>query len=290
MSKVVITGGCGFIGSHLALMLAEENDVAVFDKVSLPAKLKGKAEFVKGDVRDIAAVQNALSGADTVYHLAAQISVPKSFSDPYYDFSVNALGSINAAEVCVKNGVKNLVFFSSAAVFGDNPNVPLNEDSETVPLSPYGDNKLFAEKYIRYIKQNVTVVRPFNVYGPGQDPSNEYSGVISRFIEMAVKGKEITVFGDGTQTRDFVHVSDVCRAAVMVAGKSGVFNIGCGSAVSINDLAETINRLSGGKSRVIHADEREGDIKHSCADITKLTSIGWKPEISIYEGLKEMIR
>ncbi len=288
--SIVITGGCGFIGSHLALMLAEKNDVVVLDKVSLPAKLKGKAEFVKGDVRDIAAVQNALSGADTVYHLAAQISVPKSFSDPHYDFSVNALGSINVAEACAKNDVKKLVVFSSAAVFGDNPNVPLNEDAETVPLSPYGDNKLFAEKYIRYIKKDVTVVRPFNVYGPGQDPSNEYSGVISRFIEMAVKGKEITVFGDGTQTRDFIHVSDVCRAAIKVSMVPGTFNIGTGKAVSINNLADTVNRLSGGKSKIVHADEREGDIKHSCADITKLMSIGWKPEISLYEGLKEMIR
>ncbi len=290
MSKVVITGGCGFIGSHLALMLAEDNDVVVFDVAVLPAKLKGKVTFVKGDIRDLADLKDALIGADTVYHLAAQISVPKSFSDPYSDFSVNALGSINVAEACAKNDVKKLVVFSSAAVFGDNPNVPLNEDAETVPLSPYGDNKLFAETYIRYIKKDAAVVRPFNVYGPGQDPSNEYSGVISKFIEMAVKGKDIIVFGDGTQTRDFVHVSDVCKAAIKVTGITGTFNVGTGKAVSINNLAETVNRLSGGKSRIVYADEREGDIKHSCADIAKLRSVEWKPEVTLEDGLKEMIR
>ena len=290
MSKIVITGGCGFIGSHLALMLADENDVVVFDKAVLPTKLKGKVRFVKGDIREFPDVKDAFNGADTVYHLAAQISVPKSFSDPYYDFSVNALGSINVAEACAKNDVKNLVVFSSAAVFGDNPNVPLNEDSETVPLSPYGDNKLFAEKYIRYIKKNAAVVRPFNVYGPGQDPSNEYSGVISKFIDFARKGLDLTIFGDGEQTRDFVHVSDVCRAVTKVAGIAGTFNVGTGKAVSINKLAETVNRLSCGKSKIVHADERVGDILHSCADISKLKSVGWVPKVSLEAGLKEMVR
>jgi len=288
--SIVITGGCGFIGSHLALMLAEKNDVAVFDKAALPAKLKGKVRFVKGEIRDISTVQDALSGADTVYHLAAQISVPKSFSDPYYDFSVNALGSINVAEACVKNDVKRLVVFSSAAVFGDNPNVPLKEDAETVPLSPYGDNKLFAEKYIRYIKKDAAVVRPFNVYGPGQDPSNEYSGVISKFIDLARNGEDLTIFGDGTQTRDFVHVSDVCRAVIKVSSLRGVFNIGTSNGVSVNALAETVNRLSGGKSKIVHADERVGDIMHSCADVSRLRSVGWVPKVSLEDGLKEMVR
>ena len=288
--SIVITGGCGFIGAHLALMLAEENDVVVLDKVSLPAKLKGKVRFVKGDIRDFSDVKGAFKGADTVYHLAAQISVPKSFSDPYYDFSVNALGSINVAEACAKNDVKKLVVFSSAAVFGDNPNVPLNEDAETVPLSPYGDNKLFAEKYIRYIKKDVTVVRPFNVYGPGQDPSNEYSGVISKFIDLARKGQNLTIFGDGEQTRDFVHVSDVCRAVIKVTGITGTFNVGTGKTVSIKNLAETVNRLSGGKSKIVYADERVGDILHSCADVSRLRSVGWVPKVSLEDGLKEMVR
>ncbi|MBW6462329.1 MAG: NAD-dependent epimerase/dehydratase family protein [DPANN group archaeon] len=289
MSNVVVVGGCGFIGSHLSLMLCKDNDVTVFDKASLPAKLKGKVKFVKGDIRDLAILEDVLSLADTVYHLAAQISVPKSFVEPYYDFSVNALGSINVAEACVKNKVKNLVVFSSAAVFGDNPNVPLSEDAETKPLSPYGDNKLFAEKYIGYIKKDVTFVRPFNVYGKGQDPANSYSGVISKFIDMARNGQDLIIFGDGKQTRDFVNVGDLCRAVIKVTGISGTFNVGCGKSVSINELAETVNGLFGLKSKVVYVDAREGDILHSCADVSKLRSVGWGAEIALKDGLKEMI-
>ncbi len=289
MAKVVVTGGCGFIGSHLALMLAEDNDVVVFGKSSLPSYLSGKVEFVKGDIRNLAAVCDAFSGADTVYHLAAQARDSVSFSDTYHDFCVNALGSINVAEACVKNNVKNLVFFSTATVYGNNPDVPFSENAETMPLSPYAMNKQFVEKYIMFFKKNTTIARVFNVYGLRPDRSNPDSNVISRCINMAKREQDITIFGDGKQTRDFVHVSDVCRAVITVCGHSGIFNIGTGKATSINEVAMIVNKLYGEKSKIIHVDEKEGDIKHSCADISKLRSLGWVPEVCLEERIKGMI-
>lgn len=290
MARIVITGGSGFVGSHLSLMLAEENDVAVFGRRPLPSHLTGKVEFIKGDIRDFQAVEKAMECAETVYHLAAQVGVSCSFSDPYNNFLINAVGSINVVEACARNNVKNLVIFSSSAVYGDNPDVPLKEDADTLPLSPYGMNKDIVDKYISHIRKNVSIIRPFDIYGPAHDRSCIHHDAISTFIYNAGKGRDLIVFGDGNQTRDFVHVSDVCRAAVMVCGKPGVFNVGTGRPTTLTGLVELINKFSGGKSKIVYSEERSGDIKHSYADVTKLKAIGWTPEISLEKGLKELVK
>jgi UDP-glucose 4-epimerase len=302
--KVLVTGGAGFIGSHVVDRLVKEScAVRVFDDLSngklanIQGHLKsGKVEFVKGDVRDALVVRKSLEGVDAVVHLAALISVPFSFENPALTFDVNLFGTLNMLRLCVQKGVEKFVFVSSCAVYGDPELLPVNEDVKANPISPYAESKLVGERYCLGFSERellrLVVLRFFNVYGPRQG-LNEYSGVITQFIDRLKQGKPLLVYGDGSQTRDFVNVKDIANA-VLASLKTGitsdVFNVGSGKSTSINELAKTVSELVDRDLDIHYEEPRAGDIKHSYADISKAKKfLCYEPKFSLSDGLRELI-
>ena len=303
--KVLVTGGAGFIGSHLVDRLVNEGyEVRVLDDLStgklgnIDGHLKaGRVEFVKGDIRDVSLVRKSLDGVDVVVHFAALTSVPFSVANPDLTFDVNLLGTLNLLRACVQAGVGRFVFVSSCAVCGDPESLPVNEEARTAPISPYAESKLLGERYClgfqeRWLLGSV-VLRFFNVYGPRQG-MNDYSGVITRFIDRCGQRLPLTIYGDGSQTRDFVNVKDVVEA-VLASMKSScaegeVFNIGSGKATSISELAKTVLELVGVDLKIRYEKSRAGDIKDSYADISKAkTLLGYEPKISLKAGLQALL-
>ena len=293
---IVITGGAGFIGSRLAATLVDDNEVRVLDDFSTGSaeKVPDEATLIEGDVRDPETVRDAMSGADVVFHEAANPSVQRSIDDPIESHARNVEGTLVVLEAARDEGAR-VVTASSTAIYGTPETIPVPEDAEPDPSSPYGLEKLTADRYTRlynelYGLQTVSL-RYFNVYGPGQT-AGDYSGVISIFLEQARAGEPITVEGDGEQTRDFVHVDDVVRANVAAATTDAVgeaFNVGTGHSVTINELAETIRDLTDSDSEIEHVDNRAGDVRHSRADISKATRLlDYKPEIGLEEGLRTL--
>jgi UDP-glucose 4-epimerase len=305
--KVVVTGGAGFIGSNIAELLAPEWDVVVLDDLSTGSEenLRGiDVELVKGDVRDKATVKSVCRGAESVFHLSAQISVPLSMEDPETTVRINTLGTLNVLDAAVRAGVRNLVFSSSAAVYGDNPEMPKRETMLPEPKSPYAVSKLDGEYYLKIASETsdlrAVTLRYFNVFGPRQSPHSAYAAAVPAFVYRAVRGEDITIFGDGEQTRDFVYVKDVARANLMAAGigadagadVSGcVFNVACGRSITINALAEMIVGITGSSSRIVHAEERPGDIKHSLADVAQISEkLAYRPDTDLETGLESTVR
>ncbi len=303
--RVLVTGGAGFIGSHLVDRLVKDGyDVRVLDDLSsgkvenLSGYLSsGKVDFVEGDIRDSAVVGECLSGVDAVVHLAALISVPFSVEHPDLTFDVNASGTLNMLRSSAKLGVDKFVFASSCAVYGDPKFLPVSEDSEVFPISPYAESKLLGERFCfgfgdRRLLRTV-VLRFFNVYGPRQGLS-EYSGVITRFFDRCRRGLPLVVYGDGSQTRDFVCVFDVVEAIVSCVKKSaadrGVFNVGSGVATSVKELAKVVLDLTGANCGVRYEAPRAGDIKDSYADISKVKKVlGFEPRFSLRDGLRTLL-
>jgi len=302
---VLVTGGAGFIGSHLVdCLVADGCTVRVVDDLS-SGKLdnihghlrSGRVDFVEGDIRDSALIRKCVDGVDAVVHLAAQISIPLSIKNPALTFDVNVSGSLNLMQACVEKGVRRFVFASTCAVFGDSAVLPLKEDTPVNPISPYAESKLAAERYCLgfYDRKQLepVVLRFFNVFGPRQGLS-EYSGVITLFTERCRQGLPLIVYGDGSQTRDFVNVSDAAQAisaAVHSRDAAGeVFNIGSGRATSVNLLAKEILGLSGANVGIQHGNPRAGDIKDSYADISKAKRLlGYEPKVTLHEGLKALV-
>ncbi|RLF89683.1 nucleoside-diphosphate sugar epimerase [Thermococci archaeon] len=291
---IVVTGGAGFIGSHIAEALAEGNDVIVIDNL-YSGKLENVPEnvkFINADVRDFEAISDIVREADYVFHEAAQISVDESVRNPVFTEEVNVIGTLNVL-MALTEGNGKLIFASSAAVYGDNPNLPLKESEAPSPISPYGVTKLAGEHYCRVFYEiygvPTVVLRYFNVYGPRQ--SSAYAGVISIFMRNAIKNEPLTIFGDGKQTRDFIYVKDVVEANLLVAKKKRaegeVFNVATGKETSVLELALKIIDLSGASSSIVFAPPRPGDIRRSVADISKLRKLGFSPKYSLEEGLKE---
>jgi UDP-glucose 4-epimerase len=294
MKTVLVTGGAGFIGSHTVdLLIKRRYKVVVYDNLSTGKQenLNKKAEFVNSDIRDFAALLKATKNASYAIHLAAQISVPKSIKDPRDTFEINEKGTKNVIVACRKNKVKKIVFSSSCAVYGDNPDLPLTEKSGLRPLSPYAESKISCENLLLASGTPFAAFRYFNVYGPRQSADSEYAAAIPIFVSKALKGEPLTIFGDGTQTRDFVNVHDIALANVTCLTKGkGVYNLCSNSAVSVNALSELIVKLTKSSSETLHADERQGDIKHSLGSYAKARKeLGWKPLKSITLGLKEYI-
>jgi UDP-glucose 4-epimerase len=302
--KVLVTGGAGFIGSHVVDCLVKEScAVRVFDDLSsgkltnIQGHLKsGKVEFVKGDIRDALAVRKNLEGIDAVVHLAALISVPFSFENPALTFDVNLFGTLNLLRSCVQKGIGKFVFVSSCAVYGDPELLPVNEAVKANPISPYAESKLVGERYCLGFSERellrLVVLRFFNVYGPRQG-LNDYSGVITQFIDRLKQGKPLLVYGDGSQTRDFVNVKDIANA-VLASLKTGVssdvFNVGSGKSTSINELAKTVSEIFDRDLDIHYKEPRTGDIKHSYADISKAKKfLGYEPKFSLSDGLRELI-
>ncbi len=294
--KILITGGAGFIGSHIAEHYqGVADEIRVLDNLRTGYKknLDGlNVTFIEGSITDRELVRKAVEGVDYIFHMAALVSVPESMSKIDETIELNCRGLLNVLEEAADAGVKKLVLASSAAIYGDNPTVPKLETMYPEPKSPYAITKLDGEYYLNMFRSigkiNTAAVRFFNVFGPRQDPKGAYAAAVPIFIEKAVKGEDITVYGDGTQTRDFIYVKDIVGALTFVAEHpevTGVFNAGYGGQITIEDLAAKIIAAAGSSSRVLHAPERPGDVKHSRACADKLRAAGWEPKHTLEEGL-----
>ncbi len=309
--RVLVTGGAGFIGSHLVeRLLRSDAEVVVLDafttgkRVHLPVA-HDRLRVVNGDVADEAAVRSAMADCDTVVHLAAVASVEASVQDPVGTHRTNLLGSIRVFEEAAREPGRRVLYASSAAVYGDTQDLPITENAAPRPLSPYATDKLAGEHYLAHYHRSGrvrgTAFRFFNVFGPRQDPSSPYSGVISIFLDRAVRGQAVKVFGDGGQTRDFVFVADVVEALAAALDPSNgngraaeleVLNVARGQSVSLLDLLDAVARLEGipGIARVEHGPARQGDVRHSLANVGRLeTAYGWSARTSLEEGLARTV-
>jgi UDP-glucose 4-epimerase len=299
--SALVTGGAGFIGSHLVeALLAGGCRVTVLDDLSsgkernLPAS-DGNLRFVRGDIRDRRAVADAVAGCEAVFHLAAVVSVPKTTQDPVGSAEVNEAGSLNVLDAARRAGARRLVFASSSAVYGDDPRLPKREDMPPKPLTPYAVQKLAVEYHARvysslYGLPSVSL-RFFNVFGPRQDPSSPYSGVISIFMTKALTAGVPVIYGDGRQSRDFVFVGDVVQALIRAANSEGaagkVFNVGTGRSVTISALWEVVAALSGSSAKPVHEPPRPGDVPQSVSAIDAAqTDLGFAPEVGFQKGLE----
>jgi UDP-glucose 4-epimerase len=298
--RILVTGGAGFIGSHLVKALVEAGHcVRVLDNFSTGSlenlgDIAGSVELVVGDVRSYDVVEKAVKGVDAVIHLAALIDVAESIEKPDLYFDVNARGTYNIAKAC--KGVSVLVFASTCAVYGEPVKLPVAEDHPIAPKSPYAATKVTGEAFIQAYSNlygyRYAILRLFNVYGPKQ--SKAYAGVVIEFIKRVSRGEPPIIFGDGEQTRDFIHVGDVVGAVMRVLTNEkawGVFNIGSGKPVTINQLAKLILKLMNREDlEPVYAPPRPGDIRHSVADIAKARKVlGFEPRISLEEGVKSLV-
>jgi UDP-glucose 4-epimerase len=295
--SVLVTGGTGFIGSHLVRELTPENEVTVLDlsPANGSTELPETVRFVEGDVRDEEALARAGEGVDLIYHLAANVSVERSVEEPVWSHSVNVGGTLEVLEFAREVGAR-VVFASSAAVYGDPEHLPVAESDRMDPRSPYGIEKLAGDGYVRRYADlygvETVALRFFNVFGPGQ--SSEYAGVITAFVENAAAGQPLTVHGDGEQTRDFVHVEDVVQACLLAGATDRVgeaYNVATGREVSVNDLARTVLDVADATVDVVHTDPRPGDIDRSCADVEKARDhLGFEPSVTLVDGLGGLLK
>ncbi|MCU4975374.1 NAD-dependent epimerase/dehydratase family protein [Halobacteria archaeon AArc-m2/3/4] len=296
-TSVLVTGGAGFIGGKLVETLVPVADVTVLDDCSGgdPESVPSEATFVQGDIRDRETVSDAMEGIDVVFHEAALVSVSRSVEDPLESHTRNATGTLTVLEAARDHDAR-VVCASSAAIYGQPDTVPISETDPTRPTSPYGLDKLALDEYTRLYHElyglETVALRYFNVYGPGQ-PANDYSGVISIFFDRARAGEPLTVFGDGEQTRDFVFIDDVVQANLRAAVTDEVgeaYNIGTGTRVTITELAESVLEVTGSRSEIVYDDPREGDIRHSGADISKAREmLGFEPSVSLEGGLSRFV-
>ena len=303
MARVLVTGGAGFIGSNLVRELLERgDDVRVLDNFSTGnrANLAGlDIEIVEGELRSYERVHNAVRGTEIVYHLGALGSVPRSVQDPLTSSAVNVEGTLNVLLAARDEGIRRVVFSSSASVYGSSRQMPTPEDAPPDPVSPYGVAKLAAERYCVsfsrvYESFETVVLRYFNVFGPRQSPFSQYAAAVPLFITNIAAGDEITVYGDGGQSRDFTYVGNVVDATIRAgtaAGASGeIFNVAAGAPASVNHVAETIGSILGKPVRRRELPPRAGDLRDSWADLTKSQRVlGYAPEIALSDGLRRTI-
>jgi UDP-glucose 4-epimerase len=296
--KILVTGGAGFIGSHVVEHFQGRADVVVLDNLRSGRRtnLDGLAcTFLQGSITDREAVREAVKGVDSIFHLAAMISVPESMFKPRECVEINVQGLLTVLEEAAAAGVRKLVLASSAAVYGDNPVVPKTEDMLPEPKSPYAITKLDGEFYLEMFRREGALetasLRFFNVFGPRQDPASAYAAAVPIFMRKAFAGEPLAIYGDGGQTRDFVHVKDIVAALAHAAAAPlhGTFNVGYGGSISVNDLAALIVRLSASSSPIRHQPERPGDVKHSRASIDKLLATGFRHVSSLEHGLRETL-
>ena len=293
--RILVTGGAGFIGSHIVEHFQGRAEVRVLDNLrsGFRHNLDGLAcEFIAGSILDRAAVRAAVAGVDCVFHLAAMISVPESMEKPVECNELNTVGTLVILEEAARARVKKVVLSSSAAIYGDNPVTPKLETMVPEPKSPYAITKLDGEYYCRMFaaegRVQTACLRYFNVFGPRQDPKSQYAAAVPIFLHRALRHEPILIHGDGEQTRDFIYVKDIAAANAWFGVESdatGVYNVAYGRRITINDLAGTICRLTGSRSEVRHTPERAGDVKHSLAAVEKLQATGFRPRGSLDEGL-----
>ena len=301
--NILVTGGAGFIGKYLVKFLLEkENSVTIFDNFSNSSEKSINflsemgAKIVKGDITNIKDLENVIENHDTIIHLAAQISVLESIKNPDKTFQVNVEGTNNVLSICKKNFVKKIVIASSAAVYGESSqNNQLKEESQMEPISPYGESKMKMEqniiKFANNNKIDYVILRFFNIYGIGQSP--EYAGVITKFLKNIINEESLKIFGDGLQTRDFVAIHDVIQSIynALICDKNGVFNIASGEKITIKELAKQMITLSGKTLEIQFLAEKQGDIRHSQANIERSKKlIAYSPKWELKEGIKELLQ
>lgn len=299
--KAIVTGGLGFIGSHVAEELLEQgHEVVVVDDLSLGKKTNLKAhknlKVYEMDINE-PGVRKVVSGADVVFHLAALPRVQYSIDYPIKTHKANVNGTLNLLNACRKEKVKRFVFSSSCSVYGDQEELPTGEEAETNPMSPYALHKLISEQYcelFNFLYDMETIsLRYFNVFGPRQNPEGGYASLIPKFATLILKGERPTIWGDGKQTRDFVYVKDVVRANLLAAETDNkdafgqVFNVGFGKDFSVNEVTEELLKVSGKEIKPKHGDPVV-EPRHTRADTSKIKKyLGWEPEVDFKEGLKE---
>ncbi|MCK5628852.1 GDP-mannose 4,6-dehydratase [Candidatus Bathyarchaeota archaeon] len=306
LSRILVTGGAGFIGSHLVDKLVSSGlQITVLDNLStgrlsniVGHVREGKIAFFKGDILNADCVLRAIQGVEAVVHLAATTSVPFSVLNPDLTYEQNAKATADLLNYGTKSGVKKFVFVSSSAVYGRAKYLPIDEKHPTNPLSPYADSKLVAERHCQLFlsehKMEIPILRLFNVYGPRQS-SSENGGVVARFVANTTNKEPLIIYGDGLQSRDFVHVSDVSEVILKILldnhMKNGIFNIGSGRSTSLNDLANKVLSFSKVCLQIKYEKERTGDVKHSSADISKARKVlGYEPKVDLETGLQTMFR
>lgn len=302
MSRVLITGGAGFIGSFLAhKLIANEDEVVIVDDLSMGrleniADIQDEVTFYKHTVCDEGFMHDLLlkEKFDYIYYLAAVSSVADSVARPWYTHTVNQESVVNTLEFIRTNNlpIKKFLFTSSAAVYGNAADFPKTEDSHIDPLTPYAIDKYASERYTidygRLYNIPTVAVRFFNVYGPRQNPDSEYSGVLSIVTKCLKENKPFTLYGDGSQTRDFVYVEDVVDALIKISTETDeptVYNIANGDETPLIDVIHTYENIAGIKLNIIQKEARQGDINKSRADVSKLKGIGFKPQWSLHDGL-----
>lgn len=301
MTKVLVTGGAGFVGSNLVGALLERGDeVRVLDNFSTGNRANlvhaaGEVEVVEGDLRSYERVHTAVRGVELVYHQGALGSVPRSVQDPLTTTAVNVEGTLNVLLAARDEGVRRVVFASSSSVYGNGAGRPRSEDEAPDPISPYGVAKLAAERFCvsfhRVYGLETVALRYFNVFGPRQDPSSQYAAVVPRFIRAIAEGREITIHGDGEQSKDFTYVANVIDANLLAgdapAAAGRVLNVAMGGSESVNAVAAAIGRLLGKEVLSVHGPDRPGDVRRSCANVTAAReALGFEPRIGFEDGLR----
>jgi len=300
--KVVVTGGAGFIGSHLAEELVRRGcNVTIVDDLStgkmenLASLLETESvDFVQGSITDLPLLQELFQGVDYIFHQAAIASVFQSIEAPLVSHDVNLSGTLKVLLAAKDNDVRKVIFASSSSVYGDDTALPQKEDNSPNPQSPYAVSKLAGECYCRVFQDvyglPTVCLRYFNVYGPRCEPDSQYAAVIPRFISRVSRGEPPIIYGDGEQTRDFVFVNDVVEANILAAHAdvNGIFNIGSGESITINQLAKLIISSTGNGLKPIHSESNPGDVRQSLADIFKAKALGYAPRYSLERGLREL--
>ena len=297
----MITGGAGFIGSHLVKELVRRGqNVRVLDNFSSGrrenlAAIQGQIKLIQGDIRDVSSLQEAMAGADYVLHHAALVSVPQSVMQPLDTFAINTQGTAHVLECARQCHVKRVVFACSSAIYGNGPDLPYRETAARDCQSPYALSKLqgleMCQMYTRVYGLETVSLIYFNIFGPGQNPDSPYAAVIAKFMSLAAHNKPLGIDWDGLQSRDFVHVRDVVQANLLAARKAApgeCYNVARGQTCSLLELAELVEKVSGRRLGRVFRPKRDGDVKLSSADISKIRALGYTPSVSLEEGLKEI--
>jgi nucleoside-diphosphate-sugar epimerase len=302
IQQALVTGGAGFIGSHLVAHLVKSGvAVTVLDDLSTGrldnlTGVRSQVRFIRGDIRNADDMADGMAGCEVVFHLAAVVSVPQTVGDPLTSATVNDQGTLMVLEAARQKGGMRVVLSSSCAVYGNDPQLPKSEGMPARPMSPYAVQKLAGELYAGVYSElfdtETVCLRYFNVYGPRQDPSSPYSGVISIFMSRAAAGRTATIHGDGSQYRDFIHVDDVVAANVLAATQTaavgGIYNIGTGDFIRINELWDMVGRIADARQPPEYAPQRGGDIHASVADIgLAARELGFEPAVTLEKGLAD---